>query len=226
MRTARSSIAARRPSPTKRRGPRRVHEPRRLPCCASSNSSWPCVVRSTGISSKFSSETIVTSAAPPRMAARAESSASFSARVGLAVRAPSSSSSRPSRERRARGVERDEAAADHDDAAAEIHAVAAVDVEQVVDGLDDAVELDAGDLRDRGRATRRPTGRPPRSPARAAAARPKPAASGVFELRASTPSARILSISARSSVRGRRYSGMPNRIMPPGSAAASKTVTS
>ena len=42
-----------------------------------------------------------------------------------------------------RGVERDEAAADDHDPAAEIHPEAAVDVEQVVDGLDDAVELDA-----------------------------------------------------------------------------------
>src|SRR6185503_19126337 len=42
-----------------------------------------------------------------------------------------------------RRVEGDEAAADHDDAAAEVHAIAAVDVEQVVDGLDHAVLFDA-----------------------------------------------------------------------------------
>ncbi len=33
------------------------------------------------------------------------------------------------------------------------------------------------------------------------------------------------SISSRSTVRGRRYSGMPMAIMPPGTGIASKTVT-
>jgi len=40
-----------------------------------------------------------------------------------------------------------------------------------------------------------------------------------------TPSARIFSISAAMRLRGRRYSGMPNRIIPPASSDASSTVT-
>ena len=43
-------------------------------------------------------------------------------------------------------VEGDEAAPDHDDAPAEVHPVAAVHVQEVVDRLHDAVQLDAGDV--------------------------------------------------------------------------------
>jgi hypothetical protein len=112
---------------------------------ASSNSSCPCVVWSTGISSKLSRETIVTSAAPPRRAARAESSASF---IRASV-SPASSEGlllASQAQRGAGGVEGHEAAPDHDHPAAEVHPVAAVDVEEVVDGLHDAVELDARGL--------------------------------------------------------------------------------
>ena len=49
-------------------------------------------------------------------------------------------------QRGAGGVEGHEAAADHHHPAAEVHPVAAVHVEEVVDGLHDAVELDARDL--------------------------------------------------------------------------------
>ena len=62
-------------------------------------------------------------------------------------------------------------------------------------------------------------------PSALSSARPKAGVSGVPS-RSATPSERILSISALMSVRGRRYSGMPKRIIPPGSPAASKTVTS
>ncbi len=62
----------------------------------SSNSSCPCVVWSTGISAKLSSETIVTSVAPPRMAARAESKASF-IRASVSPASSCASSSRPRR---------------------------------------------------------------------------------------------------------------------------------
>ena len=112
---------------------------------ASSNSSCPCVVRSTGISSKSSSETTVTSVAPPRMAARAESSASLT-RASVSAWSACRLGFASGAKRRARGIEGDEAAADHHDAPAEIHPVAAIDVEQVVDGLDHAVELDPGRL--------------------------------------------------------------------------------
>ena len=47
---------------------------------------------------------------------------------------------------RPRGVERNETAADDHDPSAEVHPVPAIDVQKVVDGLDDAVELDAGNL--------------------------------------------------------------------------------
>ena len=88
---------------------------------ASSNSSCPCVVRSTGISSKLSSETIVTSAAPPRSAARAESSASFM-RASVSPASARRLVLAADAQRRARRVEGHEAAADHDHAAAEVHA--------------------------------------------------------------------------------------------------------
>ena len=92
----------------------------------------------------------MTSVAPPRTAARAESSASFTrASASPRVERPRSrfeSRFAPDAERRPGRVEGDEAAADHDDPAAEIDPVALVHVEQVVDGLDDAVELDARDL--------------------------------------------------------------------------------
>ncbi len=52
----------------------------------------------------------------------------------------------PHAERRACRVERDESAADDDDAPPEVHPEAAVDVQEVVDGLHDAVQLDARDL--------------------------------------------------------------------------------
>ena len=48
--------------------------------------------------------------------------------------------------RRAGGIEGDEAAADHHHPAAEVHPVSAIHVEQVVDGLDHAVELNARSL--------------------------------------------------------------------------------
>jgi hypothetical protein len=57
-------------------------------------------------------------------------------RVGVATRA----------KRRAGRIERDETAADDDHLAAEIHPEASVHIEQVVDRLDHAVELDTGSL--------------------------------------------------------------------------------
>src|SRR5262249_57881725 len=48
--------------------------------------------------------------------------------------------------RRPRRVEGDETAADHDDLPPEIHPVAAIDVQQEVHRLDDAVELYPGNL--------------------------------------------------------------------------------
>ena len=54
--------------------------------------------------------------------------------------------------------------------------------------------------------------------------RPKPGRSGVPSFRV-TPNSMIFSTSAWIKVRGKRYSGMPKRIMPPGSFRASKTVT-
>ena len=218
-------MAASRPLPRKRFGPRRGRKatPSRF---VSSNSSCPWVVRRTGISSKRSRETIVTSVAPPRSAARAESRASFAPRLGLGgerLERPQRPSPEP--QRGARRVEGHEAAADDDHVAAQVHAVALVDVQQVVDGLDDPVELDAGhvELAALGDADREEDGLEALPPsARQDRRRPT---SGVPSLRV-TPSETILSISARIRVRGSRYSGMPKRIMPPGSAAASKTVTS
>ncbi len=88
---------------------------------------------------------MVTSAAPPRRAARAESNASFmraSRLAGELLRLLLAAEAKG----RARGVEGHEAAADDHDPAAQVHAVAAVDVQQVVHRLDDTVQLDAGHL--------------------------------------------------------------------------------
>ena len=185
------------------------------------------MVRSTGISSKLSSETTVTSVAPPRSAARAESSASFSAGVGLGA-----DSERRRQlglaadaQRRASGVERDEAAADHDHATAEIDAVAAIDVEEVVDRLDDAVELDAGNLQI---ASARHADRQEHRLESLRAQFAQAEDGGERRIRAAASRRARGSCRSRrgAGVRGSRYSGMPKRIMPPGSAAASKTVTS
>ena len=116
---------------------------------ASSNSSCPCVVRSTGISSKFSSETIVTSRAPAAQGRSRRVERLFDAGVGCGRRARSRSSSS------ARGVSRRAVRAASKATKPppmtttrrpSVHAVAAVDVQQVVDRLHDAVEFDAGDL--------------------------------------------------------------------------------
>ncbi len=105
----------------KRSGPRRVRN--RTPSrCASSNSSCPWVVRSTGISSKFSRETTVTSRAPALTANRAESNASFTRASDSAASSSRSCAASVDvvAERGARRVEGDEAAADDDHALAEL----------------------------------------------------------------------------------------------------------
>ena len=129
-------------------------------------------------------------------------------------------------QRRARRIERDEAAADDDDAAAEIHPVAAVDVQQVVDGLDDAVELDAGHLQI---AAARHADREEHrleAVARADAAGRTPAVSGVFELERDAEREDLVDLGAQEAcaaagIRGCRTASC-RRARPP----ASKTVTS
>ena len=82
----------------------------------------------------------------PRSIIRAEIDKILALGVTLHVDTPLTSSYGLAELRRAGGVERHEAAADDHDAPAKVEAIAAVDVQQVVDGLHDAVELDARHL--------------------------------------------------------------------------------
>ncbi len=84
-------------------------------------------------------------AAPQRRARRVERLLHAGALVGFRLE-PVDVRLAPQAQRRPGGVEGDEAAADDDDPAAEVHAEPAVHVQEVVDGLDDAVLLDARDL--------------------------------------------------------------------------------
>src|SRR4029453_2356700 len=98
---------------------------------ASSNSSFPWLVRSTGISLKDSRLHIRTSATPARTAARAASSAVFCRRGFLL---------NPPRERHAGRVKSDEPAADHDDPLAEVAPVPVIDIDQEIDRLDETIQ--------------------------------------------------------------------------------------
>ena len=110
-------------------------------------SSRPCTERMAGISASVSRLTTETSsgAAAARLARGVERDAHLRADdapqlLGGALRATEEDAHRG-----ARRVERDEAAADHDDASSHVDPVAAVDVEQEVDRLDHAVEVAAID---------------------------------------------------------------------------------
>ena len=104
---------------------------------------------------------------------------------------------------------------------AEVDLVAEVRVQQEVDGVKHAVELDAGDLQVARTRRSRSRGRRPKTHRRAATrGEVAPSASPV---RSSTPISRIARIS---SSRGRGEGGtggIPSTIMPPGRSWASKT---
>ena len=102
---------------------------------------------------------------------------------------------------------------------AEVDAEAPVDVEEELDGAQDAVELVAGQIQ-----VASPAGADREEECVVAAeAAPSSVASWPTRNESSTsmPSSRMASISRAMSPRGRRYSGMPSTIIPPSRSAAS-----
>ena len=125
-------------------GPRRVMTS--MPSTSASSISNSCA----GISCRFSSATTRTRRAPIRLATRATSKVAVAAApassISSVVRVWEVASRGDLAERRARGVERDVPAADHQDVLAQLDAVAEVRVQEEVDGAQDPVLVHAGDL--------------------------------------------------------------------------------